>query len=71
MFKLCCLQGGLRAVVWADFIQALVMFGSMLLIAIKGTLDIGGLSVVLRRNRDSDRLEFPAFVFRKFKFYRV
>ncbi|XP_046815869.1 sodium-coupled monocarboxylate transporter 1-like isoform X2 [Vespa crabro] len=54
-------MGGLRAVVWADFIQVLVMFGSMLLITIKGTSDIGGLSVVLRRNRDSDRLEFPAF----------
>ncbi|XP_043502912.1 sodium-coupled monocarboxylate transporter 1-like [Polistes fuscatus] len=52
-------MGGLKAVVWADFIQAFVMFGSMLLIVIKGTSDVNGLSVVLERNRDSGRLEFP------------
>ncbi|KAI4503569.1 hypothetical protein M0802_000972 [Mischocyttarus mexicanus] len=52
-------MGGLRAVVWADFIQAFVMFGSMLLIVIKGTSDVSGLSVVLGRNLDSERLEFP------------
>ncbi|KAK2588414.1 hypothetical protein KPH14_004415 [Odynerus spinipes] len=51
--------GGLRAVVWTDFIQAFIMFGSMLLIVIKGTADLGGLSVVLRRNLDSGRLELP------------
>lgn len=52
--------GGLRAVVWTDFIQTFIMFGSMLLIVIKGTTDLGGLSVVLRRNLESGRLEFPA-----------
>ncbi|EFN84448.1 Sodium-coupled monocarboxylate transporter 1 [Harpegnathos saltator] len=41
--------GGLKAVVWTDFIQAFIMFGSMLLIIIKGTCDLGGLSL--------DRLE--------------
>ncbi|XP_043289201.1 sodium-coupled monocarboxylate transporter 1-like [Venturia canescens] len=51
--------GGLKAVVWTDFVQAFVMFGAMLLIIIKGTLDLGGLDVVLQRNRDSGRLELP------------
>lgn len=51
--------GGLRAVVWTDFIQAFIMYGSMLLIIIKGTIDVGGLSLVIRRNLDSGRLEFP------------
>ncbi|XP_053970574.1 sodium-coupled monocarboxylate transporter 1-like [Hylaeus volcanicus] len=51
--------GGLRAVVWTDFIQAFIMFGSMLLIVIKGTNDVGGLSLVLRRNLESGRLEWP------------
>ena len=52
-------QGGLRAVVWTDFVQTFIMFGAMLLIVIKGTSDLGGLSVVIRRNLDSGRLEIP------------
>ncbi|XP_066591504.1 sodium-coupled monocarboxylate transporter 2-like isoform X3 [Prorops nasuta] len=51
--------GGLKAVVWTDFIQTFIMLGSMLLIIIKGTNDIGGLSVVLRKNLESGRLELP------------
>ncbi|XP_078051192.1 sodium-coupled monocarboxylate transporter 1 [Augochlora pura] len=51
--------GGIRAVVWTDFIQTFIMFGSMLLIIIKGTSDVGGLSVVVRRNLESGRLELP------------
>ncbi|XP_067207451.1 sodium-coupled monocarboxylate transporter 1 [Linepithema humile] len=51
--------GGLKAVVWTDFIQTFIMFGSMLLIVIKGTIDVGGLSVVIRRSQESGRLEFP------------
>ncbi|XP_034940832.1 sodium-coupled monocarboxylate transporter 1-like isoform X2 [Chelonus insularis] len=51
--------GGLRAVVWTDFVQVFIMFGSMLLVVIKGTIDLGGLSVVIQRNRDSGRLELP------------
>ncbi|KAL6447754.1 hypothetical protein ACFW04_000123 [Cataglyphis niger] len=51
--------GGLKAVVWTDFIQTFIMFGSMLLIIIKGTADVGGLSLVIRRNLESGRLELP------------
>ncbi|XP_076618438.1 sodium-coupled monocarboxylate transporter 1 [Colletes latitarsis] len=51
--------GGLKAVVWTDFIQTFIMYGSMLLIVIKGTNDVGGLSLVLRTNLESGRLEFP------------
>ncbi|XP_001605100.1 sodium-coupled monocarboxylate transporter 1 [Nasonia vitripennis] len=51
--------GGLRAVVWTDFVQTFIMFGAMLLIVIKGTSDLGGLSVVMRRNFDSGRIEIP------------
>lgn len=51
--------GGLKAVVWTDFYQTFIMFGSMLLIIIKGTADVGGLSLVIRRNLESGRLEFP------------
>ncbi|XP_025261690.1 sodium-coupled monocarboxylate transporter 1-like [Camponotus floridanus] len=51
--------GGLKAVVWTDFIQTFVMFGSMLLIVIKGTVDVGGVSLVIRRNLESGRIELP------------
>ncbi|GAB1869716.1 Sodium-coupled monocarboxylate transporter 1 [Camponotus japonicus] len=51
--------GGLKAVVWTDSIQTFVMFGSMLLIVVKGTVDIGGVSLVIRRNLKSGRIELP------------
>ncbi|XP_012280871.1 sodium-coupled monocarboxylate transporter 1 [Orussus abietinus] len=53
--------GGLRAVVWTDFVQAFIMFGAMLLVAIKGTSDLGGLQVVINRNLESGRIELPSF----------
>ncbi|CAG2069572.1 unnamed protein product [Timema podura] len=37
------------------------MFGAMLLVIIKGTLDIGGISVVWERNFMSGRIEAPNF----------
>ncbi|XP_017879892.1 sodium-coupled monocarboxylate transporter 1-like [Ceratina calcarata] len=52
--------GGIRAVVWTDFIQTFIMFGSMLLIIVKGTSDVGGWALVIRRNLESGRLEFPS-----------
>ncbi|XP_049834472.1 sodium-coupled monocarboxylate transporter 1-like isoform X2 [Schistocerca gregaria] len=51
--------GGLRAVVWTDAVQTLVMFGGVVLVAVKGTLDVGGFGVVWSRNVDSGRIEPP------------
>ncbi|CAH2050162.1 unnamed protein product, partial [Iphiclides podalirius] len=51
--------GGLQAVVWTDVIQITAMFGAMALVAIKGTLDVGGIGVVFQRNLDSERIEYP------------
>ncbi|XP_026759165.3 sodium-coupled monocarboxylate transporter 1-like isoform X1 [Galleria mellonella] len=51
--------GGLQAVVWTDVIQITAMFGAMALVAIKGTLDVGGIAVVWQRNMDSGRIELP------------
>ncbi|XP_043659860.1 sodium-coupled monocarboxylate transporter 1 [Drosophila teissieri] len=53
--------GGLKAVVWTDVIQTLIMFGAMALVLIKGTLDIGGPAVVWRRAQETARLELPNF----------
>ncbi|KAF2893753.1 hypothetical protein ILUMI_12416 [Ignelater luminosus] len=53
--------GGLKAVVWTDVIQTAFMVGAMILVIIKGTLDVGGIDVVWRRNWESDRIERPNF----------
>lgn len=52
-------QGGLKAVVWTDTFQSFIMFGSIILIMVKGTIDAGGLSTVWQRNLDGDRLVLP------------
>jgi solute carrier family 5 (sodium-coupled monocarboxylate transporter), member 8/12 len=36
-----------------------MMFGAMFLVIIKGTIDVGGLSVVIERNLMSGRIEAP------------
>ncbi|XP_034116700.1 sodium-coupled monocarboxylate transporter 1 isoform X2 [Drosophila albomicans] len=51
--------GGLKAVIWTDVVQSFVMYGSILTVCIKGTYDVGGLSVVLQRNQESGRLNAP------------
>ncbi|XP_050341243.1 sodium-coupled monocarboxylate transporter 1 isoform X2 [Bactrocera neohumeralis] len=51
--------GGLKAVIWTDVVQSFIMYGSIVTICIKGTLDVGGLDVVLQRNRESGRLNMP------------
>lgn len=59
MVKRKTFKGGLKAVVWTDVIQTIVMFGAMVLVIVKGTLDIGGVGTVWIRNWQSDRIEGP------------
>nr|XP_017101984.2 sodium-coupled monocarboxylate transporter 2 [Drosophila bipectinata] len=51
--------GGIKGVVWTDVIQGFVMIGSMAFVIVQGTIDLGGLGVVLDRNRQFDRLIVP------------
>ncbi|KAH8294033.1 hypothetical protein KR054_007652, partial [Drosophila jambulina] len=51
--------GGLKAVVWTDVIQTVIMVGAIFFVIVKGTMDVGGLGVVIQRNFDSGRLEWP------------
>lgn len=51
--------GGIKAVIWTDVIQIVIMYGVMFLIMIKGTANVGGLGVVLERNWNSGRFEAP------------
>ncbi|KAF8763801.1 Sodium-coupled monocarboxylate transporter 2 like protein [Argiope bruennichi] len=55
--------GGIKAVVWTDCFQALLMYGSIIVIVVKGTLDLGGFDVVWQRSVEGGRIEFWRFDF--------
>ncbi len=46
----------MKAVVWSDTIQIFLMFGSIVVLVIKGSLDVG-ISNVWERNLNTSRLE--------------
>ncbi|XP_012252781.2 sodium-coupled monocarboxylate transporter 1-like [Athalia rosae] len=50
--------GGLKAVVWTDTIQTIVMFGGVIVVMVLGTLRVGGVQEVWRRSQVTDRIEF-------------
>ncbi|XP_074030971.1 sodium-coupled monocarboxylate transporter 1 isoform X3 [Leptinotarsa decemlineata] len=54
-------EGGLKGVVWTDVIQLVVMFAALLLVIIKGTINVGGIWNVIERNWESGRIEGPNF----------
>lgn len=52
-------QGGLKAVVWTDVVQTFSMFGALVLVAVKGTIDLGGMDIVFNSAWTSGRIEAP------------
>jgi sodium-coupled monocarboxylate transporter 8/12 len=48
----------MKAVVWTDALQTVLMFGGMLVVIVIGTVAIGGTSVVWQRGEESGRIEF-------------
>ncbi|KAH3802762.1 hypothetical protein DPMN_156444 [Dreissena polymorpha] len=50
--------GGMKAVVWTDVFQAVVMLAGILAIVIQGTMKVGGMHTVWRINEDWHRIEF-------------
>lgn len=53
--------GGLKAVIWTDVFQSVIMLLSMLAIIFKGTYDIGGFENMWNINKDGGRLNFFDF----------
>ncbi|KAH8404261.1 hypothetical protein KR215_002695 [Drosophila sulfurigaster] len=51
--------GGIKGVVWTDVVQSTIMYGSLIVIMVKGTMDLGGIDVVWQRNSDGGRLNTP------------
>jgi Na+/proline symporter len=52
------LQGGLRAVVWTDALQAVLMFVSQLIVLYLGAQKLGGWANVWEINNQGQRIEF-------------
>lgn len=53
------LKGGLKAVVWTDVVQTFSMYGALILVAVKGTIDLGGADIVFSNAWNSGRIEAP------------
>jgi Na+/proline symporter len=52
------LQGGLKAVVWTDTLQQIIMMASSIVVMVLGIIAVGGLDIMWHRNVDGDRIEF-------------
>ncbi|XP_070384317.1 sodium-coupled monocarboxylate transporter 1-like [Dermacentor albipictus] len=48
--------GGIKAIVMADVFMSFIKYASIILLAVKGTIDVGGWQIVYEKNRDSQRL---------------
>lgn len=46
---------------WTDVIQTIIMMGTLMLIIIKGTVDVGGPGLVWERCWEGDRIVVPSF----------
>lgn len=54
-------KGGMKAVIWTDLFQALIMLSSVAMIAIKGIVDAGGFDQFWQRNEQGGRLRLFDF----------
>lgn len=50
--------GGLKAVVWTDAFQAIIMYGGSITLLVKGTIDAGGLEKVWQTSKLGGRLNY-------------
>ena len=48
----------MNGVVWTDCFQIIVLFGAMFAVLLKGTIDIGGVSVIWERSKEFNRTNF-------------
>ncbi|XP_042902836.1 sodium-coupled monocarboxylate transporter 2 isoform X2 [Parasteatoda tepidariorum] len=50
--------GGMKAVVLTDLFQVFVIFGAMLVVVIKGSIDLGGIDFIWNKSKEGQRIEF-------------
>ncbi|XP_028404915.1 sodium-dependent multivitamin transporter-like [Dendronephthya gigantea] len=53
--------GGLKAVIWTDVFQSIVMVGGLITIFVVGTINVGGFDQVWKINKERGRLTFFDF----------
>lgn len=56
------MQGGLKAVVYTDTWQIIVMFISVIVIVLLGTISLGGPSTIWDRGHEGKRIVFDKYV---------
>jgi len=52
------IQGGLKAVIWTDVFQSVIMLAGMLTVAVTGTIEVGGVKKVWEINEKYGRINF-------------
>jgi solute carrier family 5 (sodium-dependent multivitamin transporter), member 6 len=50
--------GGMKAGIWIDSLQVLVIYAGLLIIIIMGSIEVGGIDEVWKRAYDGNRIEF-------------
>lgn len=53
--------GGLKAVVWTDVFQSVIMLAGLVIVAVTGSIEVGGLQKVWEINREHGRINFFDF----------
>jgi len=48
----------MKAVMWTDVVQIFLMFGGLIGIIVKGTIDHGGFGAIWTIMNDNERIEF-------------
>ena len=53
-----CLQGGMKAVMWTDTFQIVIMFGGLFAVIIKGSIDHEGFGNIWQFMEKGERINF-------------
>lgn len=56
-----CCFGGIKAVLWTDFLQSGLMFAALILVMVLGVREVGGIHEVFQRASNGRRLDFGNF----------
>jgi Na+/pantothenate symporter len=56
-------QGGIKAVIWTDFLQGVVMVMSSIAVIVLGLIHVGGFLPVWERSREGGRIKIFECVF--------
>lgn len=48
----------MKAVVWTDTIQTVIMVGALTVVLVMGTINAGGFAEVWKKNKEGGRIDF-------------